>query len=53
MNHRVAYDLRNAFYNEIQALPFVFHDRSLTADLMSRATSDILMVSSYENPPAT
>ncbi|MCA9953572.1 MAG: ABC transporter ATP-binding protein [Anaerolineales bacterium] len=41
LTHRVSYDLRNDFYNSVQALPFSFHDRTLTGDLMSRATSDI------------
>ena len=41
LTHRVAYDLRNLFYNAAQRLPFAFHDRSQTGDLMSRATSDI------------
>ncbi len=41
LTHRIAYDLRNAFYNSVQRLPFSFHDRSHTGDLMSRATSDI------------
>jgi ATP-binding cassette subfamily B protein len=41
MSYRVAYDLRNEFYDKVQRLPFVFHDRSQTGDLMSRATSDI------------
>jgi ATP-binding cassette subfamily B protein len=33
--------LRNNFYQSVQHLPFTFHDRSQTGDLMSRATSDI------------
>lgn len=41
LSHRVAYDLRNQFYQRVQHLPFAFHDRSKTGDLMSRATSDI------------
>ncbi|MCP4415271.1 MAG: ABC transporter ATP-binding protein, partial [Chloroflexi bacterium] len=41
LTHRVSYDLRNHFYNRVQSLPFSFHDRTLTGDLMSRATSDI------------
>ena len=41
LTHRVAYDLRNHFYNSVQYLPFSFHDRAQTGDLMSRATSDI------------
>ena len=41
LTHRVAYDLRNRFYNTAQRLPFSFHDHAQTGDLMSRATSDI------------
>jgi ATP-binding cassette subfamily B protein len=41
LTHRVAYDLRNDFYAAVQRLPFAFHDRAQTGDLMSRATSDI------------
>ena len=41
LTHRVAYDLRNDFYGSVQQLPFAFHDRAQTGDLMSRATSDI------------
>jgi ATP-binding cassette subfamily B multidrug efflux pump len=36
-----SYDMRNAFYDKVQRLPFVFHDDAQTGDLMSRATSDI------------
>ncbi len=41
LSFRVAYDLRNQFYNSVQNLPFAFHDKAHTGDLMSRATSDI------------
>lgn len=41
LTHRVALDLRNHFYESVQSLPFAFHDRAQTGDLMSRATSDI------------
>ena len=41
LTHRVAYDIRNQFYNAVQYQPFAFHDASHTGDLMSRATSDI------------
>lgn len=41
LSHRVAYDLRNHFYGRVQHLPFAFHDRAKTGDLMSRATGDI------------
>ena len=41
LTFRVAYDLRNDFYQAVQHLPFAFHDRAHTGDLMSRATGDI------------
>ncbi len=41
LTFRVAYDLRNNFYNAVQHLPFSFHDKTHTGDMMSRATSDI------------
>lgn len=41
LSFRMGYDLRKFYYNSLQALPFTFHDRSHTGDLMSRATSDI------------
>jgi ATP-binding cassette subfamily B protein len=41
LSNRVSYDLRNHFYLSIQNLPFAFHDRAHTGDLMSRATGDI------------
>lgn len=41
LTYRVAYDLRTQFYGSVQNLPFSFHDKAHTGDLMSRATSDI------------
>lgn len=41
LSFRVAYDLRNDFYTNLQRLPFAFHDQAHTGDLMSRATGDI------------
>ncbi len=41
LTHRVAFDIRNDFYNAVQSHPFSFHDKAKTGDLMSRATSDI------------
>ncbi len=41
LTFRFSYDLRNSFYRAVQHLPFSFHDRSHTGDLMSRATSDV------------
>jgi ATP-binding cassette subfamily B protein len=41
LSFRVAYDLRSDFFHAIQTLPFAFHDKAHTGDLMSRATGDI------------
>ncbi len=41
LTHRVSYNLRDDFYVSVQHLPFSFHDKAKTGDLMSRATSDI------------
>jgi len=41
LSYRVSYDLRNDFFYAIQTLPFAFHDKAHTGDLMSRATGDI------------
>lgn len=41
LTFRVSYDLRNHFYCALQMLPFAFHDKAHTGDLMSRATGDI------------
>lgn len=41
LTHRVAYDLRNQFFDRTQRLSFTFHNKTQTGDLMSRATSDI------------
>ena len=38
---RVAYALRDDFFRAVQTLPFAFHDKAHTGDLMSRATGDI------------
>lgn len=41
LSHRVGYDLRNDYFRSLQTLPFAFHDRAETGDLMSRATGDV------------
>ena len=46
-SQRVAYDLRNDFFNKLQGLSFGFHDRQQTGDLMSRATGDVEMVRTF------
>ena len=41
LGQRVAYDIRNAFYERLQRLSFGFHDNQRSGDLMSRATADV------------
>jgi ATP-binding cassette subfamily B multidrug efflux pump len=40
-SQNVAYDLRNALYQQIQKLSFGYHDRAQTGQLLTRATSDV------------
>jgi ATP-binding cassette subfamily B protein len=40
-SQNVAYDLRNALYEQIQKLSFGYHDRAQTGQLLTRATSDV------------
>jgi len=40
-------DIRADVYNSIQWLPFSFHDRSNTGDLISRSTSDITRLQEF------
>jgi ATP-binding cassette subfamily B multidrug efflux pump len=37
----VAYDVRNALYEQIHQLSFGYHDRAQTGQLLTRATSDV------------
>ena len=41
IGQRVAYDLRNEFYDHLQRMSFSFHDREQTGNLMSKATADV------------
>ncbi|MBI4299043.1 MAG: ABC transporter ATP-binding protein [Chloroflexi bacterium] len=41
LSQRVAYDIRNAFYDHLQRLSFAYHDQQHTGNLMSRATADV------------
>ncbi len=38
---RSVYELRNALYKKLEALPFRFYDNAKTGDLMSRLTADV------------
>ena len=48
-SQKVAYDIRNAFYDKLQHLSFAFHDKQNTGDLMSRATADVEGVRMFVN----
>lgn len=41
VSQKVAYDLRNEFYDHLQQLSFAFHDKEQTGNLMSKATADV------------
>jgi len=41
LSHRVAFDLRNAFFAKLLQMSFSFYDHQKTGDLMSKATVDI------------
>jgi len=41
LGQRVAYDIRNTYYDRLQRLSFAFHDKQRSGDLMSRATADV------------
>jgi ATP-binding cassette subfamily B protein len=47
ISQRVAYDLRNALYDHLQGLSFVYFDKAQTGQLMSRATVDIEAVRTF------
>lgn len=46
-SQRVAFDLRNTFYNHVQRLSFSYHDKAQTGDLMARATGDVDAVTMF------
>lgn len=47
ISQRIAYDMRNAFYQHLQKLSFAYYDGTQTGQLMSRATVDIEAVRSF------
>ncbi|HUF39417.1 MAG TPA: ABC transporter ATP-binding protein [Anaerolineales bacterium] len=44
---QVAFDLRNRLYDHIQRLPFSFHDRSQTGQLISRCIEDVSSMNEF------
>ena len=49
IGHRLAYDLRIAFYGKLQTLSFSFHDRVHTGDLITRGMLDLEGVRMFVN----
>ena len=47
ISQRVAYNLRNVFYDHLQGLSFAYFDKAQTGQLMSRATVDIEAVRTF------
>jgi ATP-binding cassette subfamily B multidrug efflux pump len=47
ISHRVAYDLRNRLYNHIQHLPFSYHDRTQSGQLISRTIEDVRSIQRF------
>jgi ABC-type multidrug transport system fused ATPase/permease subunit len=41
VSSRIAYDIRNALYGQIQRLSFDYHEKMETGQLMSRVTADV------------
>lgn len=47
VSHNVSYDLRNRLYDHIQHLPFSFHDRSQSGQLISRSIEDVRAIERF------
>ncbi len=44
---RIGYDLRNALYDNIQRMPFSFHDHTQTGQLISRCIEDVRAIQEF------
>ncbi len=49
LSQKVAYRIRNDYYDKLQHLSFAFHDAQTTGSLMSRATADVEGVRMFVN----
>ncbi|PJF41758.1 MAG: ABC transporter ATP-binding protein [Chloroflexi bacterium] len=47
LSHEIAYDIRNAYYNRVQTLPFSYHDNAEVGTLITRAISDVAEIQRY------
>lgn len=49
LSQKIAYRIRNDYYDSLQHLSFAFHDKQATGSLMSRATADVEAVRMFVN----
>jgi ATP-binding cassette, subfamily B, multidrug efflux pump len=49
ISQKIAYRIRNDYYDKLQHLSFAFHDKQTTGSLMSRATADVEAVRMFVN----
>lgn len=49
LSQKIAYSIRNEYYDKLQNLSFAFHDKQATGSLMSRATADVEGVRMFIN----
>jgi ABC-type multidrug transport system fused ATPase/permease subunit len=49
VGQRVAYDIRNNIYDNLQRLSYAYHDRAQTGQIMSRVTQDVESIRMFIN----
>ncbi len=49
MGQKVAYDIRNEIYNNLQRLSYSYHDKVQTGQIMSRVTQDVESIRMFIN----
>ncbi|KAA0238626.1 ABC transporter ATP-binding protein, partial [bacterium] len=49
IGQRVAYDIRNDIYNNLQRLSYAYHDKVESGQVMSRATQDVEAIRMFIN----
>ncbi|MBI2764289.1 MAG: ABC transporter ATP-binding protein [Chloroflexi bacterium] len=49
VGQKVAYDIRNGIYNNLQRLSYAYHDNAQTGQIMSRVTQDVESIRMYIN----
>ncbi|MCC6381302.1 MAG: ABC transporter ATP-binding protein [Dehalococcoidia bacterium] len=49
IGQRIAYDIRNAIYDNLQRLSYAYHDKVQTGQIMSRVTQDVESIRMFVN----